>query len=414
MTRAMITGLGVVAPSGIGADDHWTSTLRGELHVRPVGSFDATRYATTLAGQVPDFPAKEFVDDRLLVQTDRWTWLAFAAADLAFTDAAYDPADHDPYDTSVILASGSGGNEFGQREIQALWSRGPRAVSAYQSIAWFYAASSGQVSIKHGTKGPSGVIVSEAAGGLDSFGAARRIIRRGTPTVLAGGTEAPLSPYALACQATNGRMTSEGDPRRAYKPFDVAANGYAPGEGGAVLVLEDADAAAQRGAPQIYGEIAGYAATHDAHHHEKAAPNARQYARAMERALADAGLSPDDVDVVFADGAGTPALDRLESEAIHHVFGARGDQVPVTAPQGFTGRLYAGGAALNVATAALAMRHGVVPAVGNLDEPVPDYRLDLVRGAARELPVRVAMVNARGFGGFNSSLVLRLPEETCS
>jgi minimal PKS chain-length factor (CLF/KS beta) len=414
MTRAVITGLGVVAPSGIGVDEHWKSTLRGELHVRPIEAFDAAIYGTTVAGQVPDLQAKQFADDRLLVQTDRWTWFAFAGAELAFADAAYDPADHDPYGTSVVLASGSGGNEFGQREIQALWSRGRRAVTAYQSIAWFYAASTGQVSIKHGTKGPSGVLVSDAAGGLDSLGAARKVIRRGTPTVVAGGTEAPLSPYALACQATNGRMTSQADPRRAYKPFDVHANGYAPGEGGAVLVVEDAEAAARRGAPRIYGEIAGYAATHDAHHHERPAPDASQYARAMERALSDAALTADDVDVVVADGAGSPELDRLEAEAIHRVFGERARRVPVTAPQGFIGRLCAGGAALNVVTALLAMRDGVVPAVGNLDHPVAEYRLDLVLGEPRELPVRVAMVNARGFGGFNSSLILRTPEETRS
>jgi len=407
MTRTVITGLGVVAPSGIGAEEHWKSTLRGELHVRPIEAFDGSRYGTALAGQVPDFDPATFADGRLLVQTDRWTWFAFAAAELALADAAYDPGAHDPYRTSVILASGSGGNEFGQREIQALWSKGRRAVTAYQSIAWFYAASTGQVSIKHGTKGPSGVFVSDAAGGLDSLGVARRVIPRPPPTRMAGGNEAPLSPYALACQSTNGGMTTRRDPRDGYKPFDVRANGYAPGEGGALLVLEDAAAAAQRGAPQVYGEVAGYAATHDAHHHEQPAPDARQYARAMERAIADAGLSPDDVDLVVADAAGSPQLDRLEAEAIHRVFGDRAARVPITAPHGFVGRLYSGGAALNVATALLAMRDGVVPAVGNLDQPVPDYRLDFVRGEPRDMRVRVAMVNARGFGGFNSSLVLR-------
>src|SRR5215475_4882222 len=308
MRRAVVTGIGVVAPSGLGAEQHWGSTLRGELRVGPIQRFDASPYGTTLAGQVTGFQPERFVDNRLQVQTDRWTWLAFAQAQLALDDAGYDPRAVDPYRTSVILASASGGNEFGQREIAALWSRGPRSVTAYQSIAWFYAASTGQISIRHRTKGAAGVIVSDAAGGLDSLGHARRVIRRGTPTVLAGGTEAPLSPYALACQAMTSRMTVAREPTDGYKPFDIRANGYAPGEGGAILVLEDAGSAAVRGS-RGYGEVAGYAATHDAHHHERPAPDARQYGRAMQLAIRDAGLAPEDVDLVIADGAGSVDLD---------------------------------------------------------------------------------------------------------
>ncbi|WP_117209812.1 beta-ketoacyl synthase N-terminal-like domain-containing protein [Allorhizocola rhizosphaerae] len=406
--RTVVTGIGVVAPSGIGAEEHWRSTLAGELKVRPINRFDTSGYATTLAGQVEGFTVEEHVDARLAVQTDRWTWMSLAAAQLALDDAKYDPAAHDPYQTSVVLASGSGGNEFGQREIQALWSKGPGAVSAYQSIAWFYAASAGQTSILHGTKGPASVLVSEAAGGLDCLQGARRVIRRGTPTVLAGGTEAPLSPYALVCQIANGRTTRSRDPREGYRPFDVNANGYAPGEGGAVLVLEDESAALERGAQQIYGEIAGYAATHDAYHHEDPAPDCRQLVRAMRRALAEAQVRQEQVSLVVADGAGTAALDALEADAIRTVFGAGG--VPVSAPQGFIGRLCSGGAAVNVATALLAMRDGVAPAVGNLCEPVPSYGLDLV-DRPRELPVDVVLVNARGHGGFNSCMVLKRHQE---
>ncbi|RFU82789.1 ketosynthase chain-length factor [Streptomyces triticagri] len=407
MTRTVITGIGAIAPGGIGIEEHWESTLRGDLHVRPITAFDPSGYSTSIAGQLENFEPERFVDDRMLVQTDRWTWLALGAARLAFADAAYDPSATDPYDTSVILASGLGGVEFGQREIQELWSRGRRAVGAYQSIAWFYAASTGQISIRHGTKGRSGVLVSDGAGGVDSIGAARRAIRRGTAGVVVGGTEAPLCPYALTCQITNGGMTTSPDPRGGYKPFDARANGYAPGEGGALLILEDEEKAAARGARQAYAEVAGYAATHDAHTHDTRSPDPRQYARAMIVALEDAGLTPDDVDLVVADGAGDPALDRAEAEAIHLALGERGATVPVTAPQGFTGRLGSGGAALNVATTLMAMRHSLVPAVGNLDTPAEGLRLDLVTGRPRPMPVRVAMVNARGFGGFNSSLILR-------
>ncbi|MFV0524985.1 MAG: beta-ketoacyl synthase N-terminal-like domain-containing protein [Acidimicrobiales bacterium] len=405
--RAVVTGLGVVAPTGVGVDEHWRATLEGRQSVRTIENFDPARYPVQLAGQISGFEPTAHIDERLLVQTDRWTWLALAAAGMATDDAGYDPSMYDPYATSVILGSGSGGVEFGQREIQALWSRGRRSVGAYQSIAWFYAASTGQLSILHGTKGPSGVVVSDAAGGLDSLGWARRTVRRGTPAVIAGGTEAPISPYAITCQAANRRLSPATVAAHGYKPFDTAANGYVPGEGGAVLVVEDAAAAARRGRPGIYGEIAGYAATHDAHHHEHAAPDGRQYARALDDALADAGIGPAEVDLVIADGAGSPDLDAVEAEVLVRAFGNRG--VPVTAPQGLTGRLCAGGSALGAANALLALRDGVAPPVGNLDEPDPRFGLDLVR-EPRRLPLRTVLVLARGHGGFNSAIVLARPE----
>ncbi|AEH08034.1 MULTISPECIES: beta-ketoacyl synthase N-terminal-like domain-containing protein [Protofrankia] len=404
--RPVITGIGAVTPSGIGTEEHWRSTLRGELRVGPITSFDASRYATTLAGEVTGFDPADHIGGRIILQTDRWTWLGMAATGFALTDAAYDPAAYDPYATSVVFGAGSGGNDFGQREIQRLWSRGRQAVSVYQSIAWFYAATTGQTSIQHGIKGPSGVVVSDDAGGLDSLAQARRTIRRGTPVVLAGGAEAGLTPYALTCQTTSGRLSTSREPRGGYKPFDRDAGGHVPAEGGATLVVEDPASAAARGAPGVYAEIAGYAATHDAYHHRDPTPDPRWYAEAMRRALADARLTPADVDVIFADGAGSRDLDEVEARAIHAAFGAHAERVPVTAPQGLTGRMSAGGSALAAVNAVLSIRDGVIPAVGNLDDPAPEYRLDLVR-VPREAPVRVAMVNARGYGGFNSSLILR-------
>lgn len=401
---AVVTGLGVVAPTGVGAAEHWRATLAGELAVRPIEAFDARGYATRLAGQITDFDVEAHVPGRLAIQTDRWTWLAFAATGMALADAGYDPAAHDPYATSVILGSGSGGNEFGQREIQALWSRGRKAVGVYQSIAWFYAASTGQLAIHHGTKGPCGVLVADAASGLDSLGWADRAIRRGTGAVLAGGTEAPLAPYALTAQMAGGKLSTATDPRAGYKPFDRAAGGHVPGEGGAVLLVEDEQAVRARSGPAGYGTLAGYAATHDAHHYRDTAPDGRQYARAVGLALERAGARPCDIDMVLADGAGRPDADAAEASALRAVFGPHG--VPVTAPQGLAGRLLAGGSALNVATALLAMRAGVIPPVGNLDDPDPAYGLDLVR-EPRERPLRTVLVTARGQGGFNSALVLR-------
>ncbi|WP_432495020.1 beta-ketoacyl synthase N-terminal-like domain-containing protein [Kineococcus gypseus] len=410
MTRTVVTGLGVIAPSGIGVEEHWAAVRANELLVRPLDAFDPSSYGVSLAGQVSGFVPEEHVEPRLMVQTDRWTWMSLAATSMALADAAYDPAARDPYDTSVALAASSGGNEFGQREMTGLYGRGPQAVTAYQSIAWFYAASTGQASIKNGTKGPASVLVTEGAGGLDSLGHARRVVRRGTPTVLAGGTEASLSPYALACQSVGGRLSPARDPRAAYKPFDAATTGQVLGEGGAVLVVEDAEQAAERGAPQVYGEIAGYAATHDASSPSDPLSDPVQYARAMRRAMDDAGVGPDDVDFVLADAAGVPELDTAEAEALRTAFAGRRSPVPVSAPQGLVGRLSVGGSALAVATALLSIRDGVVPAVGNLETPsAAAHGLDLVT-APRETPVSTVLVVARGLGGFNSAVVLRRHE----
>ena len=409
MTGLLVTGIGVVAPTGVGVEAHWSSLVRGEPAIRPIEGFDTDQYGVTLAGQVRGFDPKAFVAPQLMVQTDRWTWTSLAAATLAAQDAGYE-APEDAYATSVFLAAGSGGNEFSQHEIQGLWAKGPKSVGAYQSIAWFYAASTGQLSIRDGYKGPSGVVVSEGAGGLDSIGWARRVARRGTPAILVGGTEAGVTPYALLCQATSGRLSTATRPEDAYKPFDRRANGHVIGEGGAILLLEEPGAARARGAQHVWGEVVGYGATHDAHHHEDPAPDATQYARAIRLSLADAGITPDDVDLVLADGAGVPELDALELEALQRVFGGRATPVPVTAPSSWSGRLMAGGSALNVATALLAIRDGIVPGTAHLDDPVDAPGVDLVQ-QSRVQDVGTVVVLARGFGGFNSSLVLRRHHE---
>ncbi len=404
--RSVITGIGVVAPIGKDRESWWQATRAGSSGIRRIERFDPSRYPVTLAGEVKDFDPERYIDQRLIKQTDRWTWMALAAAQEALDDAKFVPSEHDPYSMSVITASSSGGNEFGQREIQALWEKGPVFVGAYQSIAWFYAATTGQISIKHGMKGPSGVVLAEGAGGLEALAHSRRTIRRGVETAVSGGVEAPIGPYALTCQLGTGFLSTAQDPGAAYRAFDAAANGYVPGEGGAILLVESLESAQQRKAPQIYGEIIGYGATNDAHHWGKPAPDSTQSARAMSVALKNAGIGPADVDAVVADAFGVPEIDALEVEAIKAVFGEHAGKVPVIAPKSGVGRMYAGGASLDAAAALLAMRDGALPPIVNLDEPASD-ELDFVRGAERSGELSTILVNARGFGGFNSALVLR-------
>ncbi|AJE43678.1 ketosynthase chain-length factor [Streptomyces nodosus] len=399
--RVAVTGLGVVAPNGLGAEAYWTATRKGTSGIGRISRFVPDGYPAQLAGEIEGFAAAEYLPGRLLPQTDRMTQLALVAADWAFEDAAVRPGELPEFEMGVITASSSGGFEFGQRELQALWSQGSRYVSAYQSFAWFYAVNSGQISIRNGMRGPSGVVVSDQAGGLDAVAQARRQIRKGTRLVMSGAVDASICPWGWVAQMASNRLSTRTDPERAYLPFDAAANGHVAGEGGALLVLEELEQARARGAKQIYGEIAGYGSTLDPRPGSERPAGLR---KAIELALADAGATPGEIDVVFADAAAIPELDRIEAAAINEVFGA--GAVPVTAPKTMTGRLYSGAAPLDLAAAFLAMRDGVIPPSIGVT-PSPEHGLDLVVDQERTATVRSALVIARGHGGFNSAIVVR-------
>jgi act minimal PKS chain-length factor (CLF/KS beta) len=401
MTSAVVTGLGVIAPSGTGTEAYWSATLSGKNAIDEISRFDSSSYPVSLAGEVRDFDPAEHIESRLLPQTDRMTRMALAASDMALDDAGVDPAQQNEYEVGVVSTNTYGGWEFGQREMEHLWATGPRTVSVYESFAWFYAVNTGQISIRHRMRGHCGVLVSEEAGGLDALATARRQVRNGTPLMLTGGFDAPICPWTLCAQITSGRLSTVTAPEAAYRPFDAAASGHVPAEGGAILVVETPDSARRRGRSP-YGEIAGYAATFDPRPGSDRPPGLR---RAAELALADAGVSPRDVDVVFADASGTPELDRIEAEAIAGLFGPEG--VAVTAPKTMTGRMYGGGPSVDVAAALLSMRDEVIPPTISVSNLSPGCELALVLDQPREAKVRTALVLARGYGGFNSALVLR-------
>lgn len=399
-SSVVVTGLGVASPNGLGIQDYWAATVGGKSGIGRVTRFDPSSYPAKLAGEVPGFVAEDLLPSRLLPQTDRVTRLALVATDWALADAGINPSELGEFDMGVVTASAAGGFEFGQNELQALWSKGSQYVSAYQSFAWFYAVNSGQISIRNGMKGPSGVVVSDQAGGLDAVAQARRQIRKGTSVIVSGAIDASVCPWGWVAQLASDRLSTSDEPTRAYLPFDRDASGYVAGEGGAILIMEDAESARARGA-RVYGEISGYGSTIDPKAGSGRPPGLR---KAIELALADAGVAPGDVDVVFADAAADPELDRQEAEAINAVFGTRG--VPVTAPKTMTGRLYSGAAPLDLAAAFLAMKDGLIPPTVHID-PAAEYDLDLVTGEPRTAEVRTALVVARGYGGFNSAVVVR-------
>jgi minimal PKS chain-length factor (CLF/KS beta) len=399
----VVTGIGVLAPNGIGAEEFWAATLRAESGIGRITRFEPASYPSRLAGEVTGFSAREHLPSRLVPQTDRTTQFALTGSEWALRDSGLSADSLPAGERGVVTASASGGFEFGQRELGHLWGKDPKHVSAYMSFAWFYAVNSGQVSIRHDLRGPTGVVVTDQAGGLDAIAQARRRIRKGTPLMLTGGMDASLCPYGLAAQISAGILSENEDPTRAYLPFDAAADGHVPGEGGAMVTLEDAERARERGA-RSYGEISGYAATFDP---RPGSGRPANLDRAIRGALADAGLSPRDIAFVLADGAGEPEPDRAEARALTDVFGPRG--VPVTVPKSMTGRLYAGAAPLDLVTALFALRDGVVPPTVHVDGPDPAYDIDLVTGSARPVRGDAALVLARGRGGFYSAMVVRRP-----
>ncbi|GAA3061353.1 ketosynthase chain-length factor [Streptomyces glomeratus] len=402
--RAGVTGIGVVAPNGTSTDTFWKATQAGVSVLDRVTREGCEHLPMRVAGEVRSFEPAAAIEERLLVQTDRFSHFAMAAADLALQDARLGQSDlgGSPFAAGVVTAAGSGGGEFGQRELQRLWGKGSRFVGPYQSIAWFYAASTGQISIRRGFKGPCSVVAADEAGGLDALAHAARTVGRGTDVMVAGSTEAPLAPYSGVCQLGYEELSTAEDPVRAYRPFTADACGFVPAEGGAMLVVEEVGSARERGVP-VRAVLAGHAATFTGA--SRWEESREGLVHAIRGALGEARCAPEEIDVVFADALGVPAADRAEALAIADVFGAHGRRVPVTAPKTGVGRGYCAAPVLDTAAAVFAMEHGLIPPTPNVFDICHD--LDLVTVRARAAELRTVLVLSRGLMGSNSALVLR-------
>ncbi|MFI2374641.1 ketosynthase chain-length factor [Streptomyces sp. NPDC018964] len=405
--RAAVTGIGVVAPNGLRTDAYWKSVREGLSVLDLISREGCDHLPLRVAGEVRAFDPSAIIEDRFLVQTDRFSHFAMAAAALALDDAGLGGEPADPFSVGVVTAAGSGGGEFGQRELQKLWGKGPKFVGPYQSIAWFYAASTGQISIRGGLKGPCGVVASDEAGGLDCLAHASRAVGRGTDVMVVGATEAPLAPYSMVCQLGYPELSTLDDPARAYRPFTEKACGFVPAEGGALLVVEDEQRARDRGVP-VRAVVAGHAATFTGA--SRWAESREGLARAIRGALDEAGCAPEEIDVVFADAMGVPAADRAEALAIADALGAHGTRVPVTAPKTGFGRAHCAAPVLDTVAAVLALEHGQVPPTPNVFDICHD--LDLVMSRARPAELRTALVLSRGLMGSNAALVVRRGDDS--
>ena len=409
--RVVVTGIGVVAPNGLGREAFWRASLRGVSGIKPVQRFSTADLPISVAGEVADFQAEAYLERKFVQRTDRVTHFACVAVEEALRDARLDLTCEDPRSVGAVIANTLGGLDFVIKQIEALYTQGPRAMSAYTAIAWLQVANVGQVSLRHGLRGYSKTPVSDTVGGLEAMVLAANAIRRGVVDImLTGGSEALLHPFFLLIFGHSGLSAPGNDPH-AYRPFDRRASGLLLAEGAGICVLEEYEHARRRGA-SIYGEILGAGSTGDARPPLPPSPDGTHYARAMRLALQRAGLRPGEIDYISLDGRALPAADFAEASALRAVFDACLDDLPVSVPRTMSGHSYAAAGALDTISTLLALRDQRVPPTLNCEQPDPRHRLNLVRDQARPFTGSTALVCGRGISGSNVALVVRKVDES--
>jgi 3-oxoacyl-[acyl-carrier-protein] synthase II len=406
--RVVVTGLGLVTPVGCDADTVWANLVEGRSGAGPITRFDAAAYPTRIAAEVRGFDPDDHMDRKTARHTSRYCQLALVAARLALADARLDPRELEPGRVGVVISSGVGGLDEIERNHRVLLERGHGRMSPFAIPMMLTDSGAGLVAMHTGAVGPNFGVVSACASSAHGIGEAAEVIARGEcDAMLAGGAEACITRYAVGAFCRIGALSQRNDePERASRPWDVDRDGFLIGEGAAVLVLEAAELAAERGAAPL-AEVAGCGGSADGHHVTAPDPEGAGAERAMRAALARAGVAPGEVGYVNAHGTSTRLGDLAEARAIRRVFG----EAPlVSSTKSVHGHLLGAAGALEAVACVLAIQRGLVPPTINLDRPDPGCTgLDLVANRARPARVDVAISNSFGFGGHNATLVLRRP-----
>ena len=405
--RVAVTGLGCVSPLGVGSDATWKAIVSGESGAGEVTRFDTSEYSTKIACEVKDFDAADFMESREARRSDRFTRYAVAAAVEAVEKAGWD--GNVPFErerVGVIIGSGIGGIETLETQHSVLLERGPSKMSPFTVPLLMINGAAGSVAMRFGLNGPNYASVSACATGAHSIGEAAQMIRNGlADAMIAGGSEAPITPLAFGAFACMGALSRRNDdPTHASRPFDADRDGFVIAEGGAVLVLEDWDAASKRGA-EILAELVGYSATCDAFHLTQPDPEGAGAARAIRLAIEDAGVTTSDIGYINAHGTSTPFNDKIESKAIREVFGS--DAPPVSSTKSATGHLTGAAGAIEACFSILALTTSTLPPTINQETPDPDCDLDYIPNTARNETVDLALSNSFGFGGHNACLLFK-------
>ncbi|MFA5090606.1 MAG: beta-ketoacyl-[acyl-carrier-protein] synthase family protein [Candidatus Omnitrophota bacterium] len=404
--KIAVTGLGVVAPSGIGRRQFWANIKAGRSFIKEITRFDASRYRSHIAGQIDDLEKYSHISERLLKKIDAFSHMALIAAELALQDARIDIKNEDPNLVGIFLGNAIGGWLYAETELRDLYIEGRQGVSPYMASAWFPAAPQGQVSIYYGIKGFSKTVVADRTSSLQAIGYARRTLSKGRLNmILAGGMEAPVSPYALLCCNTYGGLSEDNShPQSAYRPFDKERSGFVIGEGAGMVVMEGCSRANARGVP-ILAYISGYGTSCDGKDRILPAQDSRQLSRAIQMALEDAGVKPAEIDYIALDGLAVEAWDITEAQAIKEVFGNKAKDIPASCPKTMFGNLLGACGALDLIITVMAMENNLIPPTLNLDDPDP-AGLNYVREKSLSAEINKALIISRGRGGINSALVV--------
>ena len=408
MRRVVVTGLGITSPLGTGLEKNWDALTNGRSGIGPITHFDATDFPVKFAGEVRDLSLDDFIDKKEARKMDLFIHYALAAATMALEDSGLEINQDNAERVGVVVGSGMGGLPSIEKYHGAFLEGGYRKISPFFIPMSIINLAAGQISIKHGAKGPNIAPVSACATGTHAIGDAFRMIQRGdADAVISGGAESTVCPLGIGgFSVMKALSTRNEDPLAASRPFDKNRDGFVMGEGSGIVILEEYESAKKRGA-RIYGEVLGYGLTADAYHLTAPSPGGEGAARCMQMALDTAGLNPEDVDYINAHGTSTPFNDLYETMAIKSVFGDHARMLMISSTKSMTGHLLGAAGGIEAIFSLLAISRGVVPPTINYTEPDPECDLDYVPNEARQKDLKVAISNSLGFGGTNATILFR-------
>ncbi|PIC81897.1 beta-ketoacyl-ACP synthase II [Sporosarcina sp. P1] len=405
--RVVVTGIGGISPVGNSAEESWKSVLEGKSGIDTMTRLDQEKFPVSVMAEVKGFDIEEYVSRKDARKMDRFTHYAVASAMMAMKDANLVLEGDLALRTGVWIGSGIGGMESHETQFNTFLEKGYRRVSPFFVPMMIPDMASGQVSIFTGAKGINSCSVTACASGTNSIGDAFEVILRGDADVMiTGGTEAPITSLAVAGFIASTALSLNDDPTKASRPFDKNRDGFVMGEGAGILILEEYEHAVARGA-KIYAEIVGYGSTGDAHHITAPAPGGEGGARAMQQALAKAGIEPTQVDYINAHGTSTPYNDLFETMAAKTVFGDHAYKLAMSSTKSMTGHLLGAAGGIEAIFTVKALQEGILPPTMNYETPDPECDLDYVVNEARKADITYAMSNSLGFGGHNASLVFK-------
>jgi 3-oxoacyl-[acyl-carrier-protein] synthase II len=406
--RVVVTGIGLVSSLGIGTDANWAALTAGRSGVDTISKFDASEFATRIAGEVRGFDPLQFIEKKDVKKMDVFIQYAIAASQFAMDDSGLQITPELAPNVGVFIASGIGGFTTIEREHKALLDGGPRKISPFFIPSAIINLAAGQVSIRFGAKGPNSATCTACSASAHAIGDAFEIIRRADAEVMiAGGSEAAITPMGIGgFGALRALSTRNDEPSRASRPFDKDRDGFVVGEGAGVVILEEYEFAKRRGA-RIYAELVGYGMAADAYHITAPSEDGDGPLRVMARALKSAQIEPSQVSYINAHGTSTPHGDKVETIAIKRCFGDGALQVPVSSTKSMTGHLLGAAGGLEAGITVLAVYHQIAPPTINLDHPDEECDLDYVPNTARRMPIEYALSNSFGFGGTNAALLFK-------